>query len=138
MTCRKNADPTVKPGKKSCVSGTKLDFPWSHNAAWESSTGKGLDEAGLFYSHVAKLWIKKYSWHFDHEQDLEEDTPNPTPESLLELEEEVDDTEAIKRAAYYNDMCKVSFSKIVLYEKDSLNIREYTVIITGSTKPYQP
>lgn len=138
MTRRRNADPTVKPGKQSWAAGTKLKFLQSHNSAWLSSTGQGPDAAGSFYSQVTKLWVKKYGWHFDHEKDLEDDTPDPTPESLLEPEEAVDDAEAAKRAAYYKEMCGVSFSRIILYVKDSLNIREYAVIITGSTKPYRP
>lgn len=73
-----------QPRKQTWASGTKGRFLNSHNLAWQSATEQGPDEAGAFYSLLTKLWIKQYSWHFDHETDLEEDTSNPTPESLLE------------------------------------------------------
>ncbi|KAF7972065.1 hypothetical protein HWV62_19131 [Athelia sp. TMB] len=104
MTRRKNGDPTVKRGKKSWVSGTKARFLQTHNEAWFESTARGSDAAGAFYSQVTKLWIKKYGWHFDCEKDLDEDTPDPTLEDLLEPEEPVDDEEAQKRAEYYQIM----------------------------------
>lgn len=111
MTRRKNADTTVKPGKKSWASGTKLKFLQSHNGAWLSSTARSPDAAGTFYSQVTKLWFKKYGWSFEYENDLDEDTPDPTPESLLEPEEPVDDAEAARRKKCYNDMRAVSISK---------------------------
>lgn len=80
----------------------------SHNAAWLSATAKGPDAAGAFYSQVTKLWIKKYGWGFDHLKDLEEDTPDPTLESLLEPEESVSDAVAAEREAYHKDMRAVS------------------------------
>ncbi|KAF7968490.1 hypothetical protein HWV62_30447 [Athelia sp. TMB] len=104
MTRRKNEDPNVKPGKKSWVSGTKASFLQSHNSAWVSATGRGGDAAGAFYTQVTKLWVKKYGWYFDQEKDLDEDTPNPTAESLLEPEEVVDDEEAEKRNEYFQSM----------------------------------
>ncbi|KAF7969798.1 hypothetical protein HWV62_25977 [Athelia sp. TMB] len=104
MTRRKNAGGSSKPGKKSWISGTKARFLQSHNEAWVSATNRGSDAARSFYSDVTKLWIKKYGWHFDRNGDLEEDTPDPTQESLLEPEEAVDDEEAERRKEYYSKM----------------------------------
>ncbi|KAF7968788.1 hypothetical protein HWV62_29302 [Athelia sp. TMB] len=106
MTRRKNEDPNVKPGKKSWVSGTKLRFLQSHNAAWESASREGPDAATVFYSNMAKLWIKKYGWHFNHEDDLEVDTPDPLLDTLGEPEEPVDDEEAARRREYNDTMRK--------------------------------
>ncbi|KAF7971006.1 hypothetical protein HWV62_22269 [Athelia sp. TMB] len=105
MTRRKNVDSTVKPGKKSWVSGTKARFLHSHNNAWISATSQGPDKAVKFYSDVTKLFIKKYGWYHDLEKDLEEDTVDPTLESLQEPEEPVDKEETDRRSAYYINTC---------------------------------
>lgn len=105
---QKNADPDVKPGPKSWVSGTKARFLRDQNAAWYASTTRGPEAAGVFYSQVTKLFIKKYGWDFGHEKDLPEDTPDPTLESLQEPEEAVGDEEAAKRAEHFKSMRSVS------------------------------
>ncbi|KAF7965359.1 hypothetical protein HWV62_44273 [Athelia sp. TMB] len=108
MTRRKNADPNVKRGKKSWVSGTKLRFLQSHNDAWVSATKEGPNTAAVFYSNVSKLWIKKYGWHFDYKTDLDEDMPDPSLDALHdpEPEEAVDDDEAARRREYNEKMRK--------------------------------
>lgn len=108
MTHRENTEPNVKPGKKSWICGTKARFLQSHNAAWLAATAQGPDTAGVFYSQFTKLWIKKYGWGFDYLKDLEEDTPDPTLESLLEPEEPVSDAVAAEHEVYHNEMCLVS------------------------------
>ncbi|KAF7974736.1 hypothetical protein HWV62_11415 [Athelia sp. TMB] len=101
----KNVDPNVKRGKKSWVAGTKARFLESHNKAWLSVTNQGTEAAGSFYLQVAKLWVKKYGWHFNHEKGLEQDTVDPTLTSLSDPEEPVDDKEAKKCQKYYEEMC---------------------------------
>ncbi|KAJ7429401.1 hypothetical protein B0H11DRAFT_1945070 [Mycena galericulata] len=94
-----------KRGKKSWVSGTKLAFFERRKEDWRLAV-QG-DSAGAFYSHVSKLFISKYGWHFDLATDLEEDSEDPdddTADMIYDDEDDQEDEENEARFEYYTDL----------------------------------
>jgi hypothetical protein len=65
--------------------------------------------SGVFYSKMAKLYIKKYGRHLNDDQDLEFDIPDPTNDAADEVVHEVlDEAEEKFRAEHLKTLRGVS------------------------------
>ncbi|KAJ7860611.1 hypothetical protein B0H14DRAFT_2576580 [Mycena olivaceomarginata] len=94
--------PPVKPGKQSWVHGTKLGFFTAYKEDFIAAAE--IKETGAFYTHIAKLYLKKYGYNTAWGGDLEEgqDTADDVDE-----DEDVDTLlpeVAEARSAYYTKL----------------------------------
>ncbi|KAE9395574.1 hypothetical protein BT96DRAFT_997495 [Gymnopus androsaceus JB14] len=81
-----------KPGKKSWVFGTKLDFFTRHQADWETAQAAGREKASHFYTLITKKYLVKYG-NLPSMEDLREDTPDPEDDALDLGWDELDEEE---------------------------------------------
>ncbi|KAJ7864437.1 hypothetical protein B0H14DRAFT_3603594 [Mycena olivaceomarginata] len=79
--------PKSHPGKQSWVWGTKFVFFSKRKEKWLREFK--AKRSGVFYSKMAKLYIKKYRRHLTDDQDLEFDIPDPTNDAADEVVHEV-------------------------------------------------
>lgn len=105
--------PDVKPGKKSWVFGTKLQFFSSRKDAWLAATqNSDKVKAGKFYDKMAKLYIKKYGTEMGWFEDLEEDIDDPCEEDVDEAGaedlEDLSEEEAERRSKFFKELRTVS------------------------------
>ncbi|KAJ7795033.1 hypothetical protein B0H14DRAFT_3496424 [Mycena olivaceomarginata] len=94
--------PSVKPGKQSWVHGTKLGFFTAYKEDFIAAAE--IKETGAFYTHIAKLYLKKYGYNTAWGGDLEEgqDTADDVDE-----DEDIDTLlpeVAEARSAYYTKL----------------------------------
>ncbi|KAJ7802391.1 hypothetical protein B0H13DRAFT_2389627 [Mycena leptocephala] len=88
--------PPVKPGKRGWVHGTKLLFFEGHKDAFMAATE--IKETGDFYDKMSQLYLKKYGYNTDWDDDLDEDQEvaddvdrNEDEDSLTLTEEEAEE-----------------------------------------------
>jgi hypothetical protein len=99
--------PKSRPGKQSWVWGTKLVFFSKRKEEWLREFE--AKRSGVFYSKMAKLYIKKYGRHLNDDQDLEFDIPDPTNDAADEVVHEVlDEAEEKFRAEHLKTLRGVS------------------------------
>ncbi|KAJ7770049.1 hypothetical protein B0H16DRAFT_1715674 [Mycena metata] len=77
FSVRKNPE-GKKPGKVSWVHGTKKVFCEKRAAEWEAAQEMGVAATTRFYDGIVNLYIKKYGYDMKDEDDLTEDTEDPT------------------------------------------------------------
>ncbi|KAJ7127926.1 hypothetical protein C8R44DRAFT_733329 [Mycena epipterygia] len=63
--------PDVKPGKTGWVHGTKLVFFQAHKEDFLASAE--IKQTGAFYTRMGQLYLKKYGYNVDWNEDLDED-----------------------------------------------------------------
>lgn len=85
----------------SWVHGTKLAFFESRAEAWKAASEKGYQELLPFYNKVTNLYILKYGYNLNDEEDLDIDTPDPTdPDATLLDSENLTQEEADRCSEY--------------------------------------
>ncbi|KAJ7076249.1 hypothetical protein B0H15DRAFT_805699 [Mycena belliarum] len=102
--------PDVKPGKVGWVHGTKLRFFETDKDDYLAALE--VKQAGAFYSRMARLYLGKYGYYLDWDDDLEDDDDVA---SDVDNDEDVDDLsaeEAEERSAYYKKLRAVTYKKI--------------------------
>ncbi|KII83052.1 hypothetical protein PLICRDRAFT_180780 [Plicaturopsis crispa FD-325 SS-3] len=92
------------PGRTSWVKGTKLTFLDSRRETWQRAVDAGPVKAGVFYSNVTKLFLKKYGYNLPLDEDLEVDVEDPPDECIDDEDpeqEDMDEEEAERRSDIY-------------------------------------
>lgn len=118
-------------GRVTWATGTKFKFLDSHATQWQHS----LDDntSSQFYSSVARLWIKKYGWFFDHWSDLENDTEGTVEDDLDFADGASSEDELEKCREYFDAMRTVHmlsfFGYLVIYCATSVFNSGITIII---------
>lgn len=82
-------------------------------ADWQVAMAIGPDTAGTVHWKVTKLFIKKYGWHFNHEDDVPDGIPDPPDSSLLDPEPSINKDESKAHHEYYTATCKVSNATVI-------------------------
>ncbi|KAJ7430015.1 hypothetical protein B0H11DRAFT_2264458 [Mycena galericulata] len=91
----------VKPGKISWIHGTKETFFASRTKEWTAAMAQGQVALGKFYTKVTNLYVLKYGYDLADDEDLDEDTPDPTdPDAIIPGSDKLSKEEADKRTEY--------------------------------------
>lgn len=101
-------------GRPTWVSGSKLIFLSQYADDWQRCTDTGPVQAGIFYTKVAKRFIKKYGWHFDQWTDKECPDPDPATINNDDSQDGLSTEEIAKRHKYYSQIRNVNSSKACL------------------------
>ncbi|KAJ7027469.1 hypothetical protein C8F04DRAFT_1267041 [Mycena alexandri] len=89
-----------KPGKRSWIFGTKLVFFTARAQEWMDANANGNLGLGVFYTKITNLYLLKYGYHLPDDEDLAEDTPDPTnPDAVIPGSEDLSEEEASARSA---------------------------------------
>ena len=105
------ADKRPLRGRPTWVSGTKLVFLGQYADDWQKATDTGLAAAGVFYTKVAKRFIKKYGWHFDRWTDKVCPDPDPATIDEDDSQDGLSNEEIAKRHEYYREIRSVSYNR---------------------------
>lgn len=122
-----DGDGKLKPGKDSWVYGTKLKFFARYKD--EYLRVAPLRKAGDLYTKLAKLFVIKYGYYMDDNEDLEDDIPDP-PDSAADkvVNEVLPEGEAERRSAYTANLRIVS----------SISSLSLNVPLTRDTADWRP
>ncbi|KAJ7184062.1 hypothetical protein C8R46DRAFT_1208293 [Mycena filopes] len=97
---RSRKKPGVKPGKQSWVFGTKLVFFEARSQDWRDANALGNLGLKAFYTKVTSLYFLKYGYDLKDNEDLDEDTEDPTdPDAMIEGSDTLSQEEAAARSA---------------------------------------
>ncbi|KAJ7899933.1 hypothetical protein B0H13DRAFT_2336692 [Mycena leptocephala] len=94
--------PPVKPGKRGWVHRTKLPFFEEHKDAYIAAAE--IKETGDFYDRISQLYLKKYGYNTDWDEDLEEDQEVADDVDPDEDEDSVPEEEAEECATYFKKL----------------------------------
>ncbi|KII83220.1 hypothetical protein PLICRDRAFT_180623 [Plicaturopsis crispa FD-325 SS-3] len=95
------------PGRVSWVQGTKFTFFDSRKELWQRAVDAGPEQAGIFYSNIAKLFLKKYGYDLPLKDDIDEDIEDPPDDSIDEEDPDAADLgeeEAERRSKIYKSL----------------------------------
>ncbi|KAJ7030304.1 hypothetical protein C8F04DRAFT_1264069 [Mycena alexandri] len=89
----------LKPGKMSWIFGTKLVFFSARAQEWKDASENGNLALGLFYTKITNLYILKYGYDLEDDEDVAEDTADPTdPDAVIPGSENLTQEEADRRS----------------------------------------
>ncbi|KAJ7833657.1 hypothetical protein B0H13DRAFT_2370320 [Mycena leptocephala] len=98
---RSRAKAIKKPGKQSWIHGTKLTFFASRSEEWKAASESGYTVLGTFYTKVTNLYLLKYGYDLKDDEDLAEDTADPTdPDAMIPGAESLSQEDAEERSVH--------------------------------------